>query len=179
MQGQGGTGSFGAGLVFGTAGGQLRTVHGCGTQIKKSGMTPTITSLMKVAAALGKSVSYFADEDEASRPVTVVRTNARSPLYTSKHGLELEKVSGRRGPFSLAGAEAHIEPIARSGPRPVSHPGEGLVFMPEGRMTFTIDGESRLLETGDSIHLRAVRPQSWANPDNRPARAVWLAVRSQ
>src|SRR4051795_612604 len=31
-------------------------------KIEKSGMTPTIASLMKVAAALGKSVSFFVDE---------------------------------------------------------------------------------------------------------------------
>ena len=146
-------------------------------KIEKSGMTPTIASLMKVAAALGKSVGYFVEEDEASRPLAVVRADERSALYTSKQGLELQNISGRYGPFWVAGAEAFVEPKADSGPEPMSHPGEELVILLEGRMTFTIDGESYGLDTGDSIHFRTVRPHSWANPDDRPARAIWLAIR--
>ena len=146
-----------------------------GHKIEKSGMTPTIASLMKVAAALGKSVGYFVEEVEATRPVTVIRSDERTRLYTSKHGLELQNISGRYGPFWVAGAEAHVDPLADSGPEPMSHPGEELVL--DGRMTFRIDGEPYELEAGDSIHFRTVRPHSWANPDDRPARAIWLAIR--
>ena len=146
-------------------------------KIEKSGMTPTIASLMKVAAALGKSVGYFVDEVEATRPVTVIRADQRSRLYTSKQGLELQNISGRYGPFWVAGAEAYVEPGADSGPEPMSHPGEELVLLLEGRMTFKIDGEPYELQAGDSIHFRTVRPHSWANPDDREARAVWLAIR--
>jgi quercetin dioxygenase-like cupin family protein len=146
-------------------------------KIEKSGMTPTIASLMKVAAALGKSVGYFVDEIEATRPVTVIRADERSRLYTSKQGLELQNISGRYGPFWVAGAEARVEPRADSGPEPMSHPGEELVLLLEGRMTFTIDGEAYELAAGDSIHFRTVRPHSWANPEDRKARAVWLAIR--
>jgi transcriptional regulator with XRE-family HTH domain len=146
-------------------------------KIEKSGMTPTIASLMKVAAALGKSVGYFVEEVEATRPVTVIRADERTRLYTSKRGLELQNISGRYGPFWVAGAEAHLEPLADSGPEPMSHPGEELVLLLDGRMTFTIDGESYELDPGDSIHFRTVRPHCWANPDDRPARAIWLAIR--
>jgi transcriptional regulator with XRE-family HTH domain len=146
-------------------------------KIEKSGMTPTIASLMKVAAALGKSVGFFVEEVEATRPVTVIRAGERSRLYTSKQGLELQNISGRYGPFWVAGAEAFVEPLADSGPEPMSHPGEELVLVLEGRMMFTIDAEPYELETGDSIHFRTVRPHSWANPDDRPARAIWLAIR--
>ena len=34
------------------------------------------------------------------------------------------------------------------------------------------------LEEGDSIHFRTAYPHSWANPSDRPARAIWLAIRS-
>jgi transcriptional regulator with XRE-family HTH domain len=146
-------------------------------KIEKSGMTPTIGSLMKVASALGKSVGYFVEEIEATRPVTVVRGDQRSQLYTSKQGLELQNISGRYGPFWVAGADAYVEPGADSGPQPMSHPGEELVLVLDGRMMFTIDGEPYELGAGDSIHFRTVRPHSWANPDDRPARAIWLAIR--
>jgi transcriptional regulator with XRE-family HTH domain len=146
-------------------------------KIEKSGMTPTIASLMKVAAALGKSVSYFVDEP--SEPdVNVIRGDERAKVYTSKQGLELRNLSGRYGGFAVAGAEAGIEPRADSGPLPMNHPGEELVIMLEGRMEFDVDGVTHEVGEGDSIHFRSVRPHSWRNPTDEPARAVWLVVRA-
>jgi len=147
-------------------------------KIEKSGMTPTITSLMKVASALGRSVGYFIEEADPLRPVTVVRRDERAQLYTSKQGLVLQNVSGRYGPFFAAGAEALVEPRADSGPEPMVHPGEELVVLLEGEMAFTVDGEQYDLKEGDSIHFRTAHPHSWRNPSDRPARAIWLAIRS-
>src|SRR3954454_13665298 len=103
-------------------------------KIEKSGMTPTITSLMKIANALGKSVGFFIEESDPLRPVTVVRADQRARLYTSKQGLTLENISGRYGPFFVAGAEATVEPHATSGPVPMTHPGEELVLLLEGEL---------------------------------------------
>jgi transcriptional regulator with XRE-family HTH domain len=147
-------------------------------KVEKSGMTPTITSLMKIAAALGKSVSYFIDESETLRPVTHIREAERSLLYTSKKGLTLENISGRYGPFFVAGAEAHVEPHADSGPEAMVHPGEELVVVLEGSMRFEVGGEPYKLDTGDALHFRTTLPHSWSNPSAVPARAIWLAIRS-
>jgi transcriptional regulator with XRE-family HTH domain len=146
-------------------------------KIEKNGMTPTIASLMKIASALGKSVGYFVEESDAARPVTMIRRDERSRLYTSKQGLVLENISGRYGPFWVAGAEASVEPFADSGPNPMTHPGEELVLVTQGRMRFVIDDEEYELEAGDSLHFRTVRPHSWSNPSEQPARAIWLAIR--
>jgi transcriptional regulator with XRE-family HTH domain len=146
-------------------------------KIEKSGMTPTIASLMKIAAALGRSVAFFVDEP-ASPDVSVVRGDERAKVYTSKQGLDLRNLSGRYGPFLIAGAEAVAEPYADSGPTPMNHPGEELVIVTEGAMDFTVDGRSYQLEAGDSIHFRTLLPHSWSNPRDTPARAIWLVVRS-
>src|SRR5690349_24164014 len=84
-------------------------------KIEKSGMTPTIASLMKIAAAPGRSVSFFVEES-ASQDVNVIRGDARAKVYTSKQGLELRNLSGRYGPFLIHGAAAVVEPYASSGP---------------------------------------------------------------
>jgi len=146
-------------------------------KIEKNGMTPTIASLMKIAAALGRSVSYFVEEP-ATPDVTVIRADERAQVYTSKQGLDLRNLSGRYGPFLIAGAEAVVEPRADSGPTPMNHPGEELVLVTEGTMEFVVAGEAHRLEAGDSIHFRTLHPHSWRNPTDDPARAVWLVVRS-
>ena len=146
-------------------------------KIEKSGMTPTIASLMKIAAALGKSVAHFVDEPETP-DVMVVRNDERARVYTSKQGLDLRNLSGRYGPFLIHGADAAVEPLAESGPEPMSHPGEELVIVHEGRMVFTVDGEHYEVGAGDSIHFRTLLPHSWRNPSAHPARATWLVVRA-
>jgi transcriptional regulator with XRE-family HTH domain len=155
------------------AGVSTASVH----KIEKSGMTPTIATLMKIAAALGTNVSYFIDEGVAVPAAMVVRGDERARLYTSKTGITLDNVSGRYGRYRLAGAEARVEPLASSGPEPMRHPGEELVYLLEGTMCFTVDGETVDLLSGDSIHFRTDRPHSWANPSERPARALWFMVR--
>ena len=147
-------------------------------KIEKSGMTPTIASLMKIAAALDKSVAHFVEEDAATRPALVVRGEFRERPFTSKRGLELENLSGRYGGFTLAGAEARVEPGASSGPEPMTHPGEELFVLIEGSMRFTVDRAVFDLGPGDSIHFHTSRPHSWANPGDAPAVGHWFVVRS-
>jgi len=146
-------------------------------KIEKSGMTPTIASLMKIAAALGRSVSFFVDEP-ATPDVNVIRHDERAKVYTSKRGLALHNLSGRYGPFLIHGADAAVEPHADSGPEPMSHPGEELVIVHEGAMVFTVDGSEYDIAAGDSIHFRTLLPHSWRNPSEHPARATWLVVRA-
>ena len=155
------------------AGVSTASVH----KIEKSGMTPTIATLMKIAAALGTNVSAFIDEDVTVPAAIVVRGDERARLYTSKSGISLDNVSGRYGRYRLAGAEARIEPHASSGADPMRHPGEELVYLLEGAMCFTVDGEAIDLAPGDSIHFRTDRPHTWQNPSERPARALWFMVR--
>jgi transcriptional regulator with XRE-family HTH domain len=155
------------------AGVSTASVH----KIEKSGMTPTIATLMKVASALGTSVSYFIDEDVAAPAAMIVRGDARARLYTSKTGIALDNVSGRYGRYRLAGAEARVEPLANSGADPMRHPGEELVYLLEGAMRFTVDEDVVDLAPGDSIHFRTDRPHSWENPSGHPARALWFMVR--
>jgi transcriptional regulator with XRE-family HTH domain len=147
-------------------------------KIERNGMVPTITTLMKLAVALNRPVSYFVDEDTSSdSPVVLVRADQQRPVFTSKQGLELRSISGPYGRFFMAGAAARLDPLADSGERPMEHPGEELVHLLEGELEFEVDDETVLLAPGDSLHFRTDRPHRWRNPGRRPARAIWMALR--
>ena len=146
-------------------------------KIEHNGMVPTITTLMKLAAALNRSVAYFVDE-EPSEAAILVRSDERKKVFTSKERLDLAGITGPYGQFFMAGAVATVEPEADSGPKPMEHPGEELVFMLEGSLRFTVEGEEYALRRGDALHFRTDRPHRWWNPSSRPARAVWMALRS-
>jgi transcriptional regulator with XRE-family HTH domain len=147
-------------------------------KIERNGMVPTITTLMKLAVALNRPLSYFVDEDvNADGPVVFIAADERRPVFTSKAGLELNSISGPYGRFFMAGASATIEPLADSGAKAMEHPGEELVHLLEGALEFEVDGETFRLSPGDSLHFRTDRPHRWRNPGRRGARAVWMALR--
>jgi quercetin dioxygenase-like cupin family protein/DNA-binding XRE family transcriptional regulator len=146
-------------------------------KIERNGMVPTVATLMKLAAALNRPVSYFVEETP-SEPCVVVPAGQRRRVFTSKSGLDLQGISGPYGPFFMAGAVATMEPGAASGPRAMEHPGEELVFMLEGTIRFVIDGEEHCVGPGDALHWRTDRPHSWSNPTSQPARCLWFALRA-
>lgn len=147
-------------------------------KVEQSNMVPTITTLLKLASALDRPVSYFVDEDE-SAPSYVVFTPAkeRRQIYTSHSGIELEGISGPYGQYFVASAIAEVEPGASSGRKALRHPGEELIYMLSGSMEVDVGDRTIRLTTGDSVHFRTDREHRWRNPTKKPAKAVWMALR--
>jgi len=147
-------------------------------KIERNNMVPTITTLMRLATALNRSVAWFVSEDEREdRPAVLVRARDRRPVFTSKEGLELEGISGPYGRFFIAGALACVEPGASSGKTPMEHLGEELLYVLEGSVEVEVAGEGFVLRRGDALHFRTDRPHRWRNPGSRPARLIWMALR--
>lgn len=149
-------------------------------KIEQSGMVPTITTLLKIATALGRPVSYFVDEaDAATNPTVFTPADVDRPIYTSHAGIELAGISGPYGRFQLAGARATVVPGASSGEANLEHPGEELIHLLEGELEFEVGGVVYRLGPGDSLHFRTVQPHRWRNPTTEPCTALWLALRPQ
>jgi transcriptional regulator with XRE-family HTH domain len=147
-------------------------------KIERSGMVPTITTLLKLAAALDRPVGYFVDEDaNQTGPVVFTPAGGRSALYTSHNGIDLAGISGPYGRFFVAAAIATVDPGANSGPTPMEHAGEELVLVLDGVLDFVVDDQAFSLKPGDALHFRTDRRHRWHNPDKRPAKAVWMALR--
>ena len=147
-------------------------------KIERNNMVPTITTLMKLAGALNRSIAYLVSEaEDEDRPAVLIRAQGRRPVFTSKKDLRLEGISGPYGRFFMAGASATVEPGATSGPRPMDHLGEELIYVLAGSMIFDVDGEEFLVRRGDALHFRTDRPHRWRNTGKRPARVIWMALR--
>jgi transcriptional regulator with XRE-family HTH domain len=149
-------------------------------KIEQSGMTPTITTLLKVAGALGRPVSYFVDEEEVSSdPTAFTPESEQTRILTSHTGIDLAGITGAYGRFLLAGARATVAAGANSGDTPLEHPGEELVYVLEGQLEFVVNGRTFRLGHGDALHFRTVQQHAWRNPGKREAVALWLALRPQ
>jgi transcriptional regulator with XRE-family HTH domain len=149
-------------------------------KIEQSGMVPTITTLLKLAGALGRPVAYFVDEEEvAADPTVFIKDGDQRPILTSHTGIDLAGISGAYGRFFLAGARATVVPGASSGERAMEHPGEELVYVLKGELEFVVNDQTYCLHPGDSLHFRTVQPHFWRNPGTTDAVALWMALRPQ
>ena len=147
-------------------------------KIERSGMVPTITTLLKLAAALNRPVGYFVDEDaEELGPAIFIPADERRVVYTSHQGIDLGAISGPSGRFFLAGAVATVDAGASSGDNAMEHPGEELVYVLDGSLEFDVDGREYRLGKGDAVHFRTDRPHRWRNVGRGKAHAVWMALR--
>ncbi len=147
-------------------------------KVEQGTMVPTITTLLKLAAALERPVSFFVDEEEGSESFVVFTpASERRSIYTPHEGLSLKGVSGPYGQYFVATAVAEVAPGAASGESPLRHAGEELIHMLAGRLDVEVGDLSFRLRKGDTIHFRTDHPHKWHNPTKRPSRAIWTALR--
>jgi transcriptional regulator with XRE-family HTH domain len=149
-------------------------------KIEQGGMVPTITTLLKLASALGRPVSYFVEEEGGLDDVAVFTPPEENrPVFTSHQGIELNSISGPYARFLLAGARACVVPGGNSGRKPMQHPGEELVHVLSGVLEFTVTGQPYRVVPGSTLHFQGDQPHTWANPGPDEARAIWMALRPQ
>jgi transcriptional regulator with XRE-family HTH domain len=148
-------------------------------KIERNDMVPTITTLLKISAALEKPVGYFIEPDDGEPELTVLtRADERPAVFTPHQGLNLSGISGPYARFAGAAAVATVDAGADSGDKPLAHPGEELVLVTAGRMVFDVAGVRYDLGEGDTLHFIGDQPHHWANESSRPATAVWFALRN-
>jgi transcriptional regulator with XRE-family HTH domain len=139
--------------------------------IERGESSPTVSSLHKLATALGRPIADFFEEGQELTMV-LVRKNERR--RTRGDGVLIESLgSGLTGqslePFLLS-----LMPGASSGEEAITHGGEEFVFCLEGEIDYQVDGTWHRLGTGDSLTFRAEFPHQCRN--NGLKQAVALLV---
>ncbi len=144
-------------------------------KIESNGITPTITTMMKISDALGKKVSHFIEEKKEDSDVVFVSANEREPILTFKKGLELQGISATKyGDFIMTAAYSVLEVGASSGKTPMKHRGEELVYCINGKVEFQVYDKTYTLAPGDSIHFRTLLEHKWRNVGQSKAKLLWI-----
>ena len=148
-------------------------------KIERSGMVPTITTILKRGTALGVPVSYFVNEDESDpEPVHFTGANKRRGIFTPHKGLSLEGITGSYRQFNAAAAVASISPKATCGRKLLKHAGEELVYVTSGEVLFHVGNQDFQLKPGDSLHFSGEIPHHWENTTDTAAELIWRALRN-
>jgi transcriptional regulator with XRE-family HTH domain len=129
--------------------------------IERNAVSPSVSTLYKLADALGTPVTAFFGIPETPKQVIFLRAASRSGVPIPRgvwEGLGGEKFVGRVEPFIL-----NLETGANSGSNVMVHTGHEFVFCLQGKVEYDVENQTFLLTPGDSLLFAAHLAHHWRN----------------
>ena len=148
------------------------------SQIESGRLTPSLHTLGKLASALGVAIGSLFESQQSGR-LTVTR----------KHEYPVMSFDGTTERWQVLGAglfkgkiRAVVSTLRARGKsiRPdkvLIEPGQmKLFYVLEGRATLHYNGDTHVLEAGDSAYLDGGTAHGWENPGAGRAKALWVIL---
>ena len=146
-------------------------------KVEQGTMVPTITTLLKLAAAFQVPVAHFIDETDApATPVSFTPKNQRRVRTSPDGDVVVGSISAESGPFELTASITEMAAGAQSAPDDRRPAGEALVHVQSGTLELTVGAQTYRLSAGDSLHFRSEENHSWRNPSARTTKVVWVSL---
>jgi transcriptional regulator with XRE-family HTH domain len=147
-------------------------------KVERGDMVPTITTLLKLAIALGRPIAHFVGDSDQVAPVAVYtpadrRRPAPPDWAPSAQGVAAAALALPDDRLRGTSVHAVIEPGGSSGDTRPTRPGEELLLVLSGTLAVAVAGEHYEVGPGDTLHYPTDRPHSWHNAGPEPVRAVW------
>lgn len=140
------------------------------SMIERGKTSPSVSTLYKLADALGISITAFFGTESEKQQVIFLKSDERSRIPFTRgvfEGLGGEKFAGRVEPFVLT-----LESGANSGPHSMTHTGHEFVFCLRGELEYTVEKNVFLMSPGDSLLFAAQLRHKWKNPGRTVANAL-------
>jgi DNA-binding XRE family transcriptional regulator/quercetin dioxygenase-like cupin family protein len=140
------------------------------SMIERGKASPSVSTLYKLAEALGISITSFFGSDEERKQVVFLKADERTRVSFTRgvfEGLGGEKFVGRVEPFLLT-----LENSANSGPRSMMHTGHEFVLCLRGELEYQVERRIYQLSAGDSLLFAAHLKHRWKNPGRTVAAAL-------
>lgn len=138
--------------------------------IENQKTSPSVSTLQQIAVALQIPITAFFETIVPKSSIAHVKANRR-PRATFEHG-RLEDLGAGMTERVVEPFVVQLEPLTSSGPNPIVHTGYEFVFCLSGRLAYTIDNQTFLLEQGDSLLFESHLPHRWQNVEESPAQAL-------
>ena len=140
------------------------------SMIERGRASPSVSTLYKLADALGISITSFFGSDAERKQVVFLKADERTRVSFSRGVFEAlggEQFVGRVEPFLLT-----LENSANSGPRSMMHTGHEFVFCLRGELEYQVERQIYQLSAGDSLLFAAHLKHRWKNPGKTVATAL-------
>jgi len=140
------------------------------SMIERGRTSPSVSTLYRLADALGVPVTDFFSPEASRRRVVFLKGDSRSRLPFMRglwEGLGGEQFTGRVMPFMLT-----LESGASRGPAQLTHTGHEFIYCLRGQLEYLVDGSSYTLSAGDSLLFAAQLKHRWRNPGSTVTNAL-------
>lgn len=145
------------------------------SQVERGRANPSLGVIKRIVDALGKTVAelFVPLGDGNGRPVHVARRGTSPRLHYGAGSPINELLSPRaNAAMEVFWVEAAVG--SGSGHAHHHHDGEEFGFIVQGCMVIEIDGETHVLNEGDSVYFRSSAPHQWTSRGPDDLRAVWV-----
>ena len=142
------------------------------SMIERGRTSPSVSTLHKLANAMGIPITAFFREDPKHRDVVFCKAGERNRVPFMRglwEGLGGESFSGRVQPFMLT-----LESGGSSGPFGMVHSGHEFVLCMRGQLGYEIENDHFVLEPGDSLLFAADLRHRWRNSGKMVTTALIL-----
>lgn len=140
--------------------------------IERDQATPTLTTLDRIAQALGVGLDRFVVRPQPVECVT--RAVERQRFHVGSDLLGYERVSAQFPGSELSSYVLTFAPGYRA--EEVDHAGEEHVYILSGALELRLDGKVLRLSAGDSVHYPSTRSHALANPYETVAQVLWTGT---
>lgn len=140
------------------------------SMIERGKTSPSVSTLYKLADALGVSITAFFDRETEKKQVIFLKSDERTRMSFTRGVFEAlggEQFVGRVEPFMLT-----LESGAASGPHGIVHSGHEFVFCLRGQLDYYVEKEVFHLEAGDSLLFATKLSHRWRNPSTNVTNAL-------
>ena len=141
------------------------------SQIERGENSPTVSSLHRLATALGVPIGDFFQDDARQTMVYVQRD---SGLRSESSGVIMESLGIGLFNQQLEPFRVTIQPGVGNMEDPISHLGEEFVHCLEGEIEYTIGYQIFRLIQGDSLLFDATQSHAYHNPTDQPATILMI-----
>lgn len=138
--------------------------------IENGKISPSVSTLHRVAQALGVSITAFFEAPSPQQQVVFVTGHTRNRQQFA-HGVCEDLATGFTGK-GLHPCVVTLQPHNGSGADPIVHTGFEFVYCLAGRVTYIVDGQRYLLTPGDSLLFESHLPHLWHNEGDSPAQML-------
>lgn len=145
------------------------------SKIENGLLNPSLVHAINLASALEANLGFLVDRSRTRHArYAVVRAGQRGRREFPEMAMLLEDLNIGFVPGLLESRIGRLSPDAHSGLERMSHPGEELVHVLSGSVTYDIDGIEYRLGEGDTLHFKCDLPHRWANDGGREATLLWV-----
>jgi transcriptional regulator with XRE-family HTH domain len=140
--------------------------------IENSKTSPSVSTLQLLAGALEVPITAFFEADIPKNNISFQKAGQRSKVAFAHGTLEDLGIG-----LTLHGGQPFLvtlEPKANSGSIPIVHTGHEFVFCLEGRLLYTIEDNTYLLDPGDSLLFEAHLPHCWQNTGESTSKSLLI-----